>query len=521
MNTNPLSDGFPTTLADLAYHLPSTNTNRSIYSTISALRKSTLSISNRLRSVVQDADFIEALHRSLSQKDVTAERAPPSWPLIPNERSGSWPLDPTLKTASQAAYLSSTDTAAHKQPVSAYFKSTDGHISQWMFNTRRLNLPVLGMLGRASACECGCILIDTTRRGKSYPDALRRTVPVWCAVWNRALFPELQDSGICDFQGFRLDAGEISQIEARIPTFVKNLKVLGLDLKDLRAKVLHPIRCVWISQPADKRAWSSCVDELRAEIEAERRYWQEKATVENINILVCCSASRQVLGAEMSDDNYIQGAGDDTEHWSHGLTAKMFWENKNRLLDATKDAGENDMEELVRHIVAESKAKSLIIAQPATHITPTTNLFLAHVSKIDSAQTSTDFDLTISCNAVTDDSTSKWLCLGCKEGKLGSRTLREKLPLVKATVEQVLNKSTSAKILVTCKDGRDLSVGVALTLLCCFFDEQGKVNFPIDVIIDKQFIRQRLVWITSSKPDINPSRATLQAVNAFLMDRPD
>lgn len=38
--------------------------------------------------------------------------------------------------------------------------------------------------------------------------------------------------------------------------------------------------------------------------------------------------------------------------------------------------------------------------------------------------------------------------------------------------------------------------------------------------IDKQFIRQRLSWIVASKQDVNPSRATLQAVNAFLMQRP-
>lgn len=35
--------------------------------------------------------------------------------------------------------------------------------------------------------------------------------------------------------------------------------------------------------------------------------------------------------------------------------------------------------------------------------------------------------------------------------------------------------------------------------------------------IGKQFIRQRLAWIVSSKHDVNPSRSTLQSVNAFLM----
>lgn len=39
--------------------------------------------------------------------------------------------------------------------------------------------------------------------------------------------------------------------------------------------------------------------------------------------------------------------------------------------------------------------------------------------------------------------------------------------------------------------------------------------------VGKQFIRQRLAWIVSSKHDVNPSRSTLQSVNAFLMQPPD
>lgn len=39
--------------------------------------------------------------------------------------------------------------------------------------------------------------------------------------------------------------------------------------------------------------------------------------------------------------------------------------------------------------------------------------------------------------------------------------------------------------------------------------------------ISKQFIRQRLAWIVSSEHDVNPSRSTLQSVNAFLMQPPD
>ena len=52
-----------------------------------------------------------------------------------------------------------------------------------------------------------------------------------------------------------------------------------------------------------------------------------------------------------------------------------------------------------------------------------------------------------------------------------------------------------------------------------------RVDTPISngttrAAIDKSFIRRRLAWITNAKPDSNPSRSTLQAVNSFLMERP-
>lgn len=41
-----------------------------------------------------------------------------------------------------------------------------------------------------------------------------------------------------------------------------------------------------------------------------------------------------------------------------------------------------------------------------------------------------------------------------------------------------------------------------------------------ETIIDKPLIRRRLAWITTTKPEANPSRSTLQAVNSFLIERP-
>lgn len=84
--------------------------------TLSALRKSTLSIHNHLRSIEADATFVQKAAQAYQR------------PLIANERCGSWYIPPESKDGS------------------CYFKSTDGHMGQWGFSLRRLNLHLLELV---------------------------------------------------------------------------------------------------------------------------------------------------------------------------------------------------------------------------------------------------------------------------------------------------------------------------------------------------------------------------------------
>lgn len=83
------------------------------------LKRSNLSITNRLKSIQQDACFVE---------EVATAVGGGRRPLIANERCGSWYIRPARKGGS------------------AYFKSTDGHTGQWKFSTRRLNLHLLPLI---------------------------------------------------------------------------------------------------------------------------------------------------------------------------------------------------------------------------------------------------------------------------------------------------------------------------------------------------------------------------------------
>jgi tRNA A64-2'-O-ribosylphosphate transferase len=86
---------------------------QSFSQTLSLLRRSALSVTNRLKSIEADAIFVESVadHYGL--------------PLVANERCGAWYIQPEKKAGS------------------AYFKSTDGHAGQWDFSFRRLNLQML------------------------------------------------------------------------------------------------------------------------------------------------------------------------------------------------------------------------------------------------------------------------------------------------------------------------------------------------------------------------------------------
>ena len=53
----------------------------------------------------------------------------------------------------------------------------------WDFNIRRNNLHLIPLISQ----HHGCIIVDSTRKGKRIPDALSKTIPIWCCTINRAV----------------------------------------------------------------------------------------------------------------------------------------------------------------------------------------------------------------------------------------------------------------------------------------------------------------------------------------------
>lgn len=180
--TQPLSE------ADIFF--PHLSNTPNFSSTLSSLKRSALSVHNRLTSIISDSKFVASVAEAYGH------------PLVANERCGSWYITPEKKTEG------------------VYFKSTDGHMAQWGFSLRRLNLQLLDVVQEHG----GAVIVDSTRRGKSMPDALSKTIPIWCCVINRAVFGAQGEHALYT-PPQAVSSSEHAQITSRIDGFVQQFIV--------------------------------------------------------------------------------------------------------------------------------------------------------------------------------------------------------------------------------------------------------------------------------------------------------
>ncbi|KAI9490517.1 tRNA A64-2'-O-ribosylphosphate transferase [Zychaea mexicana] len=459
------------------------------------IRKDHKNILNRLRSIQEDADFVKEIACLF-----------PKLPLVANERCGSWYIDPT-----------------ERKVYSVYYKSTDGHMGQWDFNLRRSNLHLLDIIHRYK----GCIVVDSTRRGKRIPDSLSKTIPIWCCAINRAVAKyrsrrhhhhheqygffenKKQEQEACELYSLPscVSRSEHAQIEARMDGFAqKLLDSGGIDMESISKLVEKPLRPLWftpqssffINDPPDY---------------SDAPFWP----------VICLSASQAVESgcqARPGGYLYVQGSGDDQEAWCHGLTPRLFWQHAKELLNSNSSV---ECEQRVQHIVASagpanddgdddtSNDKKYDMIQGTT---------LAIGSRLSGKPPACwqHFDYIINCTPTHYEEIDKEHCylqLPIPEGKKGQQQLFESIPKALAFVKEPLQQEK--RILVHCAKGQDRSVGIALAILVKYFDQDMKFVSDGVTRVDKKGIHDHLVKIISSRPKAAPSRATLKKINTYFM----
>ncbi|KAH7333932.1 initiator tRNA phosphoribosyl transferase-domain-containing protein [Rhizoctonia solani] len=410
---------------------------------LNELRQEMTNAYNRLHSIDQDSKFVSRVAQS------------GTLPVIPNLRCGAWYVDPSLIPSNGTAF--------------AYFKSTDGHTSQWNFNLRRANLHLLPLI----TIHGGIILVDSTRRGKRHPDALSRTVPIWCAVINRALGLEGEHSGLFTPPD-SVSPSEHAQMNDGIKKWAELLNSSEYKLPPLT----KPLRPFWIS-PDSSNPRPPVVNESTP-----------------FYAVVCLSASQRVQdGADRRlGFTYVQGSGDDHEMWSNGLTPDMFWRHKPGLLACGQDNLEDSIAQVLEdarnldgvatlHPIKAVQGRILIGTRAANH-----PMYLG------------------------DPDTCATLVLTSDPQQPTSNTSPTTLHFILTQLQL-----STLRVCILCKDAKDLSVGIATAAITLYFDETGEFIGDTVQPVTKNMAKRRLQWVLSSCPGANPSRATLKRVNEYLM----
>ncbi|OWB81318.1 hypothetical protein B5S32_g5730 [[Candida] boidinii] len=479
------------------------------------IKKEDTSLTNRFQSIILDSQYVDNVSSLF-----------PHYPIIPNERCGLWyvPLD--------------------KYTHTSYFKSTDGHINNWDFSTRRLNFHLLSLFqfNNEHHDNNGIIIVDSTRRGKKIPDAQSKTIPIWCSVINCILYGtnEQGDDSYTDENEFELNKkywlwlprdtitkSEYLRILKEIPNFIYKVKELGIinesNIKNFKIKLNHKkLKPYWI-YPDLKN------------IKNYKNLIIENSIKNDFNPIILCTSSYQCQDGmdKRNGFTYVQGAADDHELWSNGLEPIEFWSNFDQFKD--KNLTDDKILKVIKNIKLNGNSiknnSTNIISNDITKITD-----LIHVGKLNDCFKlnkeqniiKKDFLLNKYNNVIIFDSNLykfnnlieisnlKILNLD-SNSKKSSKEFRTKLNDLIPFYNNKLK--INENLLILCNNGSDLSIGLVLILLCLNYnlDWNQDINEK-DHYINKIFIRKNLIKIIQYR-NVNPSRATLNSVNHYLMSK--
>ncbi|KAK4055238.1 tRNA A64-2'-O-ribosylphosphate transferase [Microbotryomycetes sp. JL201] len=411
-----------------------------------------------------------------------------------NQRAGAWYVRPK----------------GNEQFV--YFKSTDGHAGEHDFSFRRTNLALVPVVEKHG----GVLLVDSTRRGKRFPDALSKTVPLWCATMNaaRLKLEPLENLPAAAKQSWAengklwtlpsaVGRSEHSQIEAKIDQWADGLLASSYNLEMVRS-LAKPLRPLFVS-PASQLSL------------------QRASDFPDFYPVVCVSASKLASeedGLERAGGyTYVQGSGDDHEEWSKGLTPDVFWANEKSIMAASR----NDIDRLIQDV----RSDTVSLASPDEFTIRSTHLKLVFGQTRTPDVAAKPHELVITTGQSplpAEDLPERYLAT--RPGKVGYTAFFKAVGTIVDELSANLQQGHLVSIVAaqsdTLSDTKDLVVAVALILLARNFNDDGALSSeqqhrrPTKILI-----RARLQWILESVPGLNPSRNILTKTNGFLMSSSD
>ena len=176
---------------------------------------------------------------------------------------------------------------------SVYFKSSDGHYGKWEFSWKRMNLNLLEALSDGNV-----LIIDSTKKGKIYPDSFTKTIPIWLCLINTLL--NHQDTNLTLNHLLPSEADEIKKL---VNQEIQNIhlhpcyKLLLESIKLYKLKNNKPIVPVFLRS-------------------LDIKVVEEQIKNTDYTFVLLLSAGDDHHGRRMLYGHgfeYVKGAGDDTE----------------------------------------------------------------------------------------------------------------------------------------------------------------------------------------------------------------
>eukprot|EP01062_Namystynia_karyoxenos_P037285 TRINITY_DN27156_c1_g1_i2.p1 TRINITY_DN27156_c1_g1~~TRINITY_DN27156_c1_g1_i2.p1 ORF type:complete len:521 (+),score=107.15 TRINITY_DN27156_c1_g1_i2:57-1565(+) len=469
---------------------------------IRGLRRQEGELLYRLRSIHADSQWLRAALRSFRGADGDP------LPVVANLRCGVW-------------YLPPEDFAA-----TCHFKSTDGHYGQWAFSLSRPNVALLRLAAQHSVAA----VVDSTRKGKEFPDAFNRTIPVWCLVLNDllGLEPAREDSPVLA----HLPGSERAQIVRRAPEWVAAARGCGVEWAASGLK-----RALRSGRAGAAELLSQCA---RAAAVAEAH-----PTI----ALVSCS-DPEPEAADRCSWCYVQGAGDDHESWAQGLSPALFWAHAEQLCALDQTPG--GCAAAADAIVAAARSadpgagvwqQAAGLAGAAVCAVPGTPLVLAPLGASEGLRAGGALHSLLSvlpgrpdpepsgCAVLFDGAASREplatdgdLVVVIRPGS--KRDMQLALPLALRWLRLRLadccsgQSSAGSTVALCCPTGNDASVALAVACLAALsadgrsFDPAALAgDEPVGPRVSKDSLRRLLSWLTTHVPGAAPSRELMKQLN--------
>ena len=470
------------------------------------IRRDRVGLRARLFSIESDSAFVARVRLALG-----------SIPFLGNRRNGAW--------------------YARDYAGTSYFKSTDGHQNQCRFSMARANLDVAAQVVKAG----GAVIVDSTRRGKRFPDSFSRTVPIWCAVLNGIAF-----GTVC----LHLPPW-IPQIERRrllevVRKWIDTVQETAPDVAEIiRSYVALPLHPVWLSpcvasfqnpRNASLRvnqaidATDECTDQEPYEFEVDLDDAEAAADLLLRQMRAPGSVPVFLLSASisgMSDEehrmfhswSYVQGAADDEEAWARDITPSQFWEHVIPLLQC-QDYAVRDNAACAQLLDSIADIGAASMGADSFCSIGNTGIVICSRSRAEGKASSSSAVINLDERAIECALSHLHVPIQNKKGKKDSSTWQKVLLPSALRFYYEFCVVQKNPCLITCSNGAMASIIVALSILFVFFNDtftQRRDPF-LKRVVTKAKVQAAIMMLKVYAPGATPPRRMVKELLKFFRE---